>query len=88
MQIVLIDNKPVNIVTLISLIEKAKFIISNDTGPAHLFALKQKRFGLFGSHTTPEKVSIKNSNLKIIKVDNLQKLKSEDVLSETIKYLN
>jgi ADP-heptose:LPS heptosyltransferase len=88
-KIVLIDNKPVNIVTLISLIEKATFIISNDTGPAHICShLNKKGLVLFGSHTTPEKVSIKNSNLKIIKVDNLQKLKSEDVLSETIKYLN
>ena len=83
------NNEPIDIKMLISLINGAKFVIANDTGPAHIAShLNKKGLVLFGSHTTPEKVSIKNSNLKIIKVDNLQKLKSEDVLSETIKYLN
>ncbi len=88
-KVVLIDEKPVNIRILISLIDRAKFIISNDTGPAHICShLKKTGLLLFGSHTTPEKVSIGNNNLKIIKVDDLKKLNPNQVLEEIIKYLN
>ena len=43
-KVVLNDDKPVNIGHLISLIYNAKYIISNDTGPAHACThLKKKR---------------------------------------------
>ena len=40
------------------LINKASYIISNDTGPAHMSAhLQKKGTVIFGHHTTPKKVS-------------------------------
>ena len=61
------DSGPVGIKTLISLINNAKFIIANDTGPAHIAShLDKKGLVLFGSHTTPEKVSIENFNFKAL----------------------
>ena len=51
-KVVLDDNNSVNIKTLISLINKAKFVITNDTGPAHIAShLDKKGLVLFGSHT-------------------------------------
>ena len=45
---VLDNNEPLNIKTLISLINSAKFVISNDTGPAHIAShLDKKGFALF-----------------------------------------
>ena len=51
-KIVLDKNEAINIKTLISLIDNAKFIIANDTGPAHIAShLDKKGLVLFGSHT-------------------------------------
>ena len=50
---VLDNGEPINIKMLISFISKAKFIIANDTGPAHIAShLNKKGLVLFGSHTT------------------------------------
>lgn len=88
-KIVLDAGKPINIKMLISLINKAKFIISNDTGPAHIAShLNKKGLVLFGSHTTPQKVSIENSNFKAICVKNLIDLNHERVFDELKKNLN
>ena len=41
---------------LVGLIKGASYIISNDTGPAHISAhLNKKGLVLFGSHTSPKK---------------------------------
>ena len=54
--IVLENGKSINIKKLISLINDAKFIVSNDTGPAHIAShLKKNGLVLFGSHTSAEK---------------------------------
>ena len=88
-KVVLDDNKPVNIKTLVSLINKAKFIIANDTGPAHIAShLDKKGLVLFGSHTTAKKVSIENFNFKALTVQNLQDLNVETVLDEIKSRLN
>ena len=88
-KVVLDDNKPVNIKTLVSLINKAKFIIANDTGPAHIAPhLDKKVLVLFGSHTTATKVSIENFNFKAVTVQNLEDLSVETVLSEIKSRLN
>ena len=51
---------------MISLINNSTFIIANDTGPAHIAShLKKKGLALFGSHTTPKKVSIENENFNL-----------------------
>ena len=82
-KIVLENDKPVNIKTLIALINNSKFIIANDTGPAHIAShLDKKGIVLFGSHTSPKKVSIENFNFKSIAVKDLKDLDVETVLKE------
>ena len=82
-KVVLDNNKPINIKKLISLISRAKFIISNDTGPAHIAShLDKKGLVLFGSHTSAKKVSIENFNFKSISVKNLKDLDVNTVLKE------
>ena len=88
-KVILEKNQPVNIKTLVSLIYGAKFIIANDTGPAHIAShLDKKGLALFGSHTSPKKVSIENFNFKAISVKNLKDLKVETVISEVRSRLN
>ena len=88
-KLVLDKNKPVNISFLVSLINSAKYIISNDTGPAHICShLNKKGIALFGSHTTAKKVNIGNTNFETLTVNNLAELKVEDVLSYIKKNLD
>ena len=87
---VVTDNQnPVDLKTLISLIYKAKFIIANDTGPAHIASHLDKR-GLvfFGSHTSAKKVSIENYNFKALTVKNLKDLNVDTVITEIKSKLN
>ena len=77
---VLDNGKALNISQLSSLIEDSSFVISNDTGPAHMTAhLGSKGLALFGSHTTAFKVSIERENFKVIQVSDLSKLLAEKV---------
>ena len=70
-------------------INNAKFIITNDTGPAHMTAhLNKKGKVLFGQHTTPEKVSIETDKFKAITADELINLSAEKVYSEIKKDLD
>ena len=88
-KVVLDNNEPIKIKTLVSLINKAKFVIANDTGPAHIAShLDKKGLVLFGSHTTAKKVSIENFNFKALTVQNLQDLNVETVLNEVKSRLN
>ena len=88
-KLVLDKNEPVNINFLVSLINSAKYIISNDTGPAHICShLNKKGIALFGSHTPAKKVNVGNTNFKILTVNNLAELKVEDVLSYIKKNLD
>ena len=88
-KVVLYNNKPVNIKILVSLINKAKFVIANDTGPAHIAShLDKKGLVLFGGHTSAKKVSIENFNFKALSVENLKDLKTKTVLSEVKSRLN
>ena len=76
-------DKSLNIMELTGLINKASYVIANDTGPAHMAAhLGQRGIVLFGYHTTPKKVSIETDNFKAITVDNLKHLTAEKVYSE------
>ena len=76
-------DKSLNIMELTGLINKASYVIANDTGPAHMAAhLGQKGAVLFGYHTTPKKVSIETDKFKAITVDNLKHLTAEKVYSE------
>jgi len=83
------DGEAVNIKMLISLISGAKFIIANDTGPAHIAShLKKNGLVLFGSHTSAKKVSIENSNFKALSVKNLADLDVNTVMKEVKNKLN
>ena len=88
-KVVLDNNEPIKIKTLVSLINNAKFIIANDTGPAHIAShLDKKGLVLFGSHTTAKKVSIENFNFKVLTVQHLEDLNVETVLNEVKSRLN
>ena len=88
-KVILENNQPVNIKTLVSLIHGAKFIISNDTGPAHIAShLDKEGLVLFGSHTSAKKVSIENFSFKAISVNDLKNLKVETVIREVRSKLN
>ena len=88
-KVVLDNNQPINIKTLISLISNAKFIIANDTGPAHIAShLDKAGIVLFGGHTTAKKVSIENFHFKAVSVENLNNLTVEDVLEKVKSKLN
>ena len=80
---VLDNGKAINISKLSSLINESSFIVSNDTGPAHMAAhLNKKGLVLFGSHTTAEKVSIETEFFKAIQVSDLSKLSAENVFEK------
>jgi ADP-heptose:LPS heptosyltransferase len=85
---VLDNGKALDISQLAALIKDSSFVVANDTGPAHMTAhLGSKGIALFGSHTTPFKVSIERKNFKAIQAPELSKLSAEKVferLSEII----
>ncbi len=88
-KVVLENNEPINIKKLVSLINRAKFIITNDTGPAHIAShLDKKGLVLFGSHTSAKKVSIENFNFKAISVKNLNDLDVDTVFNQVKVKLN
>ena len=77
---VLDNGKALNISQLATLIKDSSFVVANDTGPAHMTAhLGSKGIALFGSHTTPFKVSIERKNFKAIQAPELSKLSAEKV---------
>ncbi len=87
--VIMNNNHPLNITELISLINESSYVISNDTGPAHISAhLNKKGLVLFGSHTTPEKVSIETDNFKSLKAKKLTDLTVADVYDKIKENLN
>ena len=77
---VLDNGKALNISQLSGLIKDSSFVVANDTGPAHITAhLGSKGIALFGSHTTPFKVSIERDNFKAMQSPELSKLSAEKV---------
>ena len=83
--VILNKETPLNLMELVGFIKGASYIISNDTGPAHISAhLNKKGLVLFGSHKSPEKVSLGSENFKPIEVKKLKDLEVSTVL-ENIK---
>ena len=77
---VLDNGKALDISQLSSLIKESSFVVSNDTGPAHMAAhLGSRGLALFGAHTTAHKVSIERENFKAIQVSDLSNLSAEKV---------
>ena len=88
-KIVLNDNKSIDLSFLVSLINSAKYIISNDTGPAHICThLNKKGIALFGNHTTAKKVNIGSTNFKTVTVNQLSQLKVNEVIENIKKELD
>ena len=89
---ILNNNKSLSIMEMAGLINEASYVIGNDTGPAHIAAHLGKRgVVIFGTHTTPEKVSIETKNFKVILTKDLSKLSAEDVyakIKEQIELIN
>ena len=87
-KIILNKGKSLRIDELISLIKNSSFVISNDTGPAHICThLNKNGLVLFGSHTSANRVSIVSEKFKPISVKNLNLLKVETVMTEINKVL-
>ena len=77
---VLDNGKALDISQLAALIKDSSFVVANDTGPAHISAhLGSKGIALFGSHTSPFKVSIERENFKAMQAPELSKLSAETV---------
>ncbi|MDA7553266.1 glycosyltransferase family 9 protein [Candidatus Pelagibacter sp.] len=77
---VLDNGKALDISQLAALIKDSSFVVANDTGPAHMTAhLGSKGIALFGSHTSPFKVSIERENFKAIQAPELSRLSPEKV---------
>jgi ADP-heptose:LPS heptosyltransferase len=86
---VLDNGKALNISQLSGLIKDSSFVVANDTGPAHITAhLGSKGITLFGSHTTPFKVSIERENFKAIQAPDLSKLSAEKVFEKVFKFIS
>ena len=80
---VLDNGKALDISQLASLIKDSSYVVANDTGPAHMTAhLRSKGIALFGSHTSPFKVSIERENFKAIQAPDLSKLSAEKVFEK------
>ena len=87
--IILNDGKALNLIELISFINGASYVISNDTGPAHISShLNKKGLALFGGHTSSKKVSIGENNMKVLEVNNLKDLKVRMVIDKIKSDLN
>ncbi len=81
--IILNSGKALDLIELVSFINDASYVISNDTGPAHISShLNKKGLVLFGSHTSPKKVSIGENNMKAIEVKNLKDLTVDTVINK------
>jgi ADP-heptose:LPS heptosyltransferase len=86
---VLDNGKALDISQLAALIKDSSFVVANDTGPAHMTAhLGSKGIALFGSHTTPFKVSIERENFKAIQAPELSKLSVDKVFEKLSEKIN
>ena len=82
-------ERSLNIMELAGVIKKSSFVISNDTGPAHMAAhLGINGVVLFGYHTTARKVSIETDNFKAISVNDLNDLSPDEVYLNIKNKLN
>tara|TARA_R110000868_G_scaffold42158_11_gene143031 strand:+ start:9063 stop:10010 length:948 start_codon:yes stop_codon:yes gene_type:complete len=68
---------------LAGVMQRAAFIVGNDTGPSHLAAhLGAPGLALFGAHTTAERTGIERENFTAIEVSQLSSLPVARVLDE------
>ena len=83
------NGNPISIKMLVSLIKDAKFIVANDTGPAHISAhLGVRGLALFGPHKPAKLVSIEREKFRAIQVEDLNKLSADKVFERMLGLLN
>ena len=82
-KLIMDHEEPTDFFQLAKILKESLFVISNDTGPAHLAAhLGCKGLSIFGSHTSPEKVSIITSNFQSITRADLSTLPAKEVFDK------
>ena len=82
-KLIMNHEEPTDFFQLAKILKESLFVISNDTGPAHLAAhLGCKGLSIFGSHTSPEKVSIITSNFQSITRADLSTLPAKEVFDK------
>ena len=87
--VILNKEFPLNLMELVGFIKGASYVISNDTGPAHICAhLNKKGLVLFGSHTSAKKVSLQGKNFKSVEVKQLKDLEVSTVVEKVKADLN
>jgi len=83
LDVVLDNGKSTNLMQLSKVIKDSVYVISNDTGPAHIAAhLGCKGLAIFGHHTSPKKVSIETEKFKAIQFEDLNHLKPETIFEK------
>jgi len=76
-------GKPLDVFQLAGVLRRARFVIGNDTGPAHMAAyLGAKGLALFGPHAEARATSL-DSFLTIVEVSDLSQLSWQAVLDAT-----
>ena len=82
-QIILDQNQPTNFFQLAKILSESLFVVSNDTGPAHIAAhLGCSGLALFGSHTSSRKVSIKTNYFDVIESKDLNDISVNQVFNK------
>ena len=82
-QIILDQNQPTNLFQLAKVLSESLFVVSNDTGPAHIAAhLGCSGLALFGSHTSSRKVSIKTNYFDVIESKDLNDISVNQVFNK------
>tara|TARA_B100000959_G_scaffold195737_1_gene204680 strand:+ start:771 stop:1703 length:933 start_codon:yes stop_codon:yes gene_type:complete len=87
--VILNKESPLNLMELVGLIKGSSYVISNDTGAAHISShLNKKGLVLFGSHTSAKKVSLGSENFRSIEVKKLKDLEVSTVIEKIRTDLN
>ena len=82
-QIILDGNQSTNFFQLAKILSESLFVVSNDTGPAHIAAhLGCSGLALFGSHTSSRKVSIKTDYFDVIESEDLTDITVNQVFNK------
>lgn len=82
-QIILDGNNSTNFFQLAKILSESLFVVSNDTGPAHIAAhLGCSGLALFGSHTSSRKVSIKTDHFDVIESKDLTDITVNQVFNK------
>ncbi len=78
-----------DIFELAGVLNKAEYVIGNDTGPTHMAAhLKKPGLALFSKHVHARQTGIQHTQFSFIEVDSLQTLSLSDVIKQVASAIN